>query len=157
MPNVRLCLESFAISFSNQHFGQMTGEEDSQCIMYVDMGATHSTIHTVVCGNLPTENGSRAKQFILVDSFSTDTVCGLKVDEIVHGLLKEKVKELVKNESVQDELNETGVTVEEVISDICLFNNRKEIESMKGAFSNPAVDETYCELTYGDFVCQRGN
>ena len=157
LPKPRLCLESFAISFSNQHFGQMTRNDATQCVAYIDMGATHSVIHTVVCGNLTNENGSLERQFITVDSSSTDAVCGCKVDEVIHQIIREKLTELAKDEAIKEELDDCSVTLEDLISNTCLFDNRKEIESMKSVFSNSAVDETCCEINWMDFPGQSSN
>ena len=155
MPQPRLCYESFAISFSNQHFGQMTQNNTAQCVAYIDMGASHSTIHTVACGNLKNTNGSEEKQFILVDSTSIDTVCGSRVDDFIHEIVREKLEELSKKDAIKDEMEEESVTLDDLKSARCLFDNRKEIESMKSAFSNSAVDEAGCEINWGNFTCQR--
>lgn len=51
-PNIRLCPEGFAIAFANQHYNQMMNPQDSLVAMYVNMGATHSTIDFVQCANV---------------------------------------------------------------------------------------------------------
>lgn len=51
-PHVHLCLEGLAIAFANQHYNQMMNPQDPVMAMYINMGATHSTVDFVRCADV---------------------------------------------------------------------------------------------------------
>ena len=52
VPPLHLCLEGLAIAFANQHYNQMMNPQDPVMAMYINMGATHSTVDFVRCANV---------------------------------------------------------------------------------------------------------
>ena len=84
-------------------------------------------------------------------------MCGEEVTRLVWEMLTAKIREMVaESESLQEELEENEVDVEMVCSETSLFNNRKEVNSLKSAFTSGSIDETFCEISCRDFSCQGG-
>lgn len=84
-------------------------------------------------------------------------MCGEEVTRLVWEKLTEKIREMVKeNDSIQEELEENDLKVDDVCSEQSLFNNRKEINSLKSAFTSGNIEDAFCEISCRDFSCQGG-
>ena len=145
-PHVHLCLEGLAIAFANQHYNQMMNPQDPVMAMYINMGATHSTVDFVRCAN---------REMTLLYTASVSDVCGDEVTRLVWEMLTKKLRKMVaESDSLQEELEENEVDIEMVCSETSRFNNRKEINSLKSAFTSSNIDDALCEISCRDFSCQ---
>ena len=81
----------------------------------------------------------------LLYTASVSDVCGDEVTRLVWEMLTKKLRKMVaESDSLQEELEENEVDIEMVCSETSRFNNRKEINSLKSAF------------TSSNFSCQGG-
>lgn len=84
-------------------------------------------------------------------------MCGDEVTRLVWEMLTKKLRKMVaESDSLQEELEENEVDIEMVCSETSRFNNRKEINSLKSAFTSSNIDDALCEISCRDFSCQGG-
>ena len=87
----------------------------------------------------------------LLYTASVSDVCGDEVTRLVWEMLTKKLRKMVAE---SDSLHE--VDIEMVCSETSRFNNRKEINSLKSAFTSSNIDDALCEISCRDFSCQGG-